>query len=229
MRSGSTLLAHILANNPEIAGAGEMHLRYQGESDLRNLVVETCQRLHKPVLTRRHIVDQINHDYIDNKVLLSQSVYKGIILIREPTGALKSTMKLFDWSETQAAEYYIDRMERLAEYGPCLAKRALLLEYNDLVENTKQTLGAVTTFLNLNMPLSSRYSVHRASHRSGDPSDNLRSGRIVRTPSHQFVLSPNIVSTATKAYRSCQEQLENTTHQLGDFIVSADSIAPQSA
>ena len=126
VRSGSTLLAHILANHPNFVGAGESHISYRTADDLPKLVLQTCKSLHRPILRETYVVDQINHPYVTNEVLVSGRVYKCIILIREPEATLKSIMKLLKCQEQEALDVYISRLETLTEYGVLLGKRALL-------------------------------------------------------------------------------------------------------
>ena len=52
MRSGSSLLAHILADNAEVAGAGESHITYQTPRDLPKLILRTCEVLHRPICAK---------------------------------------------------------------------------------------------------------------------------------------------------------------------------------
>ncbi|MGV2388843.1 MAG UNVERIFIED_CONTAM: sulfotransferase [Microcystis novacekii LVE1205-3] len=40
MRSGSSLLTHILNSNPEIIGFGETHLVYESEQDFKALMFQ---------------------------------------------------------------------------------------------------------------------------------------------------------------------------------------------
>ncbi|MDY7013544.1 MAG: sulfotransferase family protein, partial [Cyanobacteriota bacterium] len=40
MRSGSSLLTHILNSNPEIIGYGETHLQYSSEADFKRLMLK---------------------------------------------------------------------------------------------------------------------------------------------------------------------------------------------
>ena len=122
VRSGSTLLAHILANHPNFVRAGESHISYQTADDLPKLVLQTCISLHRPILRETYVVEQINHPYVTNEVLLSGRVYKCIILIREPEATLKSIMKLLKCQEREALDVYISRLEALGDREPAIRK-----------------------------------------------------------------------------------------------------------
>ena len=212
MRSGSTLLSHILASHPDIVGAGETHVTYRTPADLQNLLLKTCEFLHRPILRETYVIDQINHPFVSDDVLRSERLYKCIILLREPEATLKSMIKLGIWEEKQAVELYVSRLETLVHYGLLLGQRAFLVEYDDLVERTDQTLAALTGFLSLESPLNSDYTTHRMTGRVsgyGDPSGNIKLGRIVRTPAHDVTLSEKTVSTASRAFQECHGQLRD--------------------
>jgi hypothetical protein len=213
VRSGSTLLSHILASHPEFVGAGEMHISYQTPADLQKLVFKTCELLHRPFLRETYIVDQINHEYVSDDVLRSDQICKCIILIREPETALASMMNLRVWQEKQALDLYVNRLEALTRYGMLLRERALLVEYDDLIDHTDDTLTALTSFLDLELPLTSNYSTHRMTGKVpgfGDPSNNIKIGRVVRTPKHEITISNDTLIAAASAFRKCREQLLTT-------------------
>ena len=209
MRSGSTVLSHILASHPEFAGAGETHVKYRFATDLPELVLFTCQRLRKLSLKCQYVVDQINHDeYVSNEVLLSPSIHGCIILIRSPEATLKSLISLFGWTEQVALDSYLQRMGTLAKYGAILRDRALLVEYDDLVDDTKETLRALTEFLEVKQPFEPVYTTHSATGRYGDPSKNIVLGRVVRTPAHlQIEVGVGTVDRASAAFNECREKL----------------------
>ena len=219
MRSGSTLLAHILANHPDVVGAGEMHISYRTSADLPTLILKTCESLHRPILRETYVVDQINHDYVSDEVLLAKDVYRCIILLREPEATLKSMaalkrMNSASWHETQALKNYINRLETLTRYASILGQRALLVEYDGLVDHTEETLPALTKFLDLDPPLSPNYATHRMTGRVagiGDPSKNIKTGRVIRTPKHDIAISKETLMAATSAFHKCRDKLRAVT------------------
>lgn len=212
MRSGSTLLAHILANHPDFAGAGETHIAYRTSADLPTLVLKTCELLHRPILRTKNVVDQINHDYVANDVLTSNCIYRCIILIREPEETLKSMLSLSIWSEKEALNAYVKRLEELYQYGLLLRKKAFLLEYGELVEHSQKTLSALTLFLGLDVPLTPTYATHRMTRRTpgfGDPSSNIQAGQIIRTPKHNIAMAQDTLTEARLAFRKCRDRLRS--------------------
>lgn len=213
IRSGSTLLAHILASHPNFAGAGETHISYKTAADLPTLVSRTSAFLHRPILRKTYVVDQINHEYVSDDVLRSEQVCKCIILIRQPEATLKSMMNLFKCDERNALDRYTERLTSLTQYGSLLERRAMLVEYDGLVDRTDETLAALTRFFDLKSPLTSSYATHRMTARIpgvGDPSNNIKSGRVVRIPVHDAVtISDATLRSGEAAFRKCRERLHS--------------------
>lgn len=208
MRSGSTLLSHILANHPEFAGAAESHVTYKTPADLPNLAIVTCQRLRKLKLSATYVVDQINHDeYLTDETLSSPLIHKCVILIRPPEATLQSMISLFGCEEKIALDFYIDRLEALAKYGLILRERALLVEYGDLVDRTEETLATLTDFLGVTQPFKPDYAALRTTGRFGDPSRNIGVGRVIRTEPHKIDIGAEALSQASIAFRHCRERL----------------------
>lgn len=210
VRSGSTLLSHILAAHPDIVGAGETHIRYESAADLPKLALMTSELLHRPILRQNYIVDQINHSYVSDDVLLSERLYRSLILIRQPEDTLKSMVSLSVWGEQQALQLYMERLATLCRYGKLLKHRAFLVEYDDLVDNSETSLGNISHFLELRHPLEENYVTHRMTGRIpgyGDPSQNIKRGRIVRTSSHDVTISQKTLITANDAFAKTRAEL----------------------
>ena len=207
MRSGSTVLSHVLASHPDFVGAGEAHIAYQKPEDLRQLIARTCQLLRRLDLPGTHIVDQINHPRVSNEVLHSPIIKKSILLIREPKGTLRSLIATFGWDVATALGCYVGRLEQIRRYGEILRDRALLIEYEDLVNRTDDTLAALTGFFGLSTPFSASYATHTATQKVGDPSDNISAGRVVRTKTHEIEIEPATLVSASRAFFACREKL----------------------
>ena len=70
MRSGSSLLGGRFSLAIPMLSVPEKRISlYQTPADLPKLVLKTCELLHKPVLRKTYIVDQINHPYVSDEVL----------------------------------------------------------------------------------------------------------------------------------------------------------------
>jgi hypothetical protein len=208
MRSGSTLLSHILTSHHDFAGAGETHTIYRTPADLPNLVVTTCEILHKLQLSGTYVVDQINHDeFLTDEILSSPQIHRCIILIRTPEATLKSMMNLFGMQDRVALGYYVERLETLVRYSSHLRERALLVEYDDLVDRTQETLAALTQFFAVDPPFTNKYVKSKVTGKVGDPSQNILSGRIIRTQDHKESISAEVAEEAILAFRNCRREL----------------------
>ncbi len=217
MRSGSSLMAHILASHPDFIGVGETFCNYQTPNDFANLYITTCKILHKPILRRaRYIVDQINHNHlVRDEVLRSDVLHSAVIMIRAPQPTLASLMKLgedpknilFGFGEKESLAYYLSRLEWLGGIGQILGKRAVVLEYDNLVDRTDYTLAALTAFYGIDRPFRSQYVTHRATARLGDTSNNILAGRVIRTAVNRITINKESLAAAETAYSQCRERL----------------------
>ncbi len=204
-------LGHVrssLIGNMRLSSAHDIRMICQNVCEL---ILKTCELLHRPILSETFIVDQINHPYVTDEVLRSEEFYRCVILIREPQATLKSLINLLRCHEREALELYINRLESLTQYGLILGERALLVDYDDLVTHTDETLAALTQFLGLDSPLTPTYATHRMTGRVegfGDPSNNIRVGKIRRTPGHAVTISEDTRSAALRAYCKCRGHLQ---------------------
>lgn len=135
MRSGSSLLLHLLASHPDVLAMGERNRPYTTPADLDALVADA--RFHARSLVRpyRYAVDQINHarflpvfDVEGDRshvppILLNDRV-RPILLLREPAGALRSMISVlgrhYGTTAEEALRHYIDRLEDLGGYAEAL-------------------------------------------------------------------------------------------------------------
>ena len=85
MRSGSSLLTHILNSNPEIIGYGETHLDYESEKDFKALMFRVYWRLRDLNMNHTYLLDKVLHDhkFLNEDFLSSDKLYN--ILITSPT------------------------------------------------------------------------------------------------------------------------------------------------
>ena len=107
---------------------------------------------------KSHVVDQINHPYVTDEILRSGRLYRSIILIRDPEPTIKSTMNMLKCREQEALDVYIKRLDELTKCGALLGERAILVQYDDLVDRTEGTLATLTHFLALQSPLTPTYA-----------------------------------------------------------------------
>jgi hypothetical protein len=209
MRSGSTLLSHILASHPKFVHAGESYITYRTSADLPNLAIETCRRLRKIYLAAVYVTDKIVYDgFMTDEVLKSPLVHKCVIQIRSPESALQSMIDHYGWQEKLALDVYISRLDSLVRHGLILRDRALLIEYDDLVGRTERTLAKLTSFFGEPLPFEQNYKTNRMTGRLvGDNSINIWAGRIIRTQPHKIDISSAALVQASTAFCDSRRRL----------------------
>lgn len=217
MRSGSSLLAHVLASHPEIRGLGESWLRHENRATLRDLAVWVHAGLRKPFLTEAYVLDKILHDeLVGDDGVLGLPEITSIFLVRGAERSLKSLFSnrgkllgISDWES--AARYYERRLERLAAEARRIDDpgKMLFLTYESLVERPAAALDATTRFLGLRSPLVERYRVTSRTGTAGlgDFGDHIRSGTIVKTPAPAVDVPEDVLERGRAAHAACVREL----------------------
>lgn len=192
MRSGSSLLTHILNTNPEIAGYGENHLAYQSEKDLDRVVAKVMTRMKLHSIRESFFVDKVLHNHLEiSQHLLDSGQCQLIYLLREPTATLASMLCMthqvrnFHWDDySRASSYYIQRLHNIM----CLAmhskldNRAIFITHEQLIHSSQAVFNAIEKFLHLSTPLHEEYDILPTTGRPciGDPTKRIKAARILR-------------------------------------------------
>ncbi len=187
MRSRSSLLNHILISNPEIVGLGESNAMYTGTIKLLYMKIKTLLKQKVFFFKSFIYTDQINHNSKtpNAKILLKKSL-KIIILVRSPDATIRSLLKLTKdfykpWDVKKATDYYKNRIQYLIELKESLPpNRYMILNSEDLVENTESTLSEISRFLQLSTPLRSKYELFDFTGIHGDPDKNIKKGTVIK-------------------------------------------------
>jgi hypothetical protein len=189
MRSGSSLLTHILASNPEILGYGESMTRYSAPRDFDLLALKTSFMLRRFPLRKpeRYLLDKLLHNVLlapaDMEMLISHQV-RLIFLLRSPAESLASIVRSLSYTEEQAIQYYVDRLDILRQYAQCIPRGypAAALTYRQLVYETDSVSGLLRSVLDLRVPLSEQYKLLPTTGQRGigDFSANIKAGRVLR-------------------------------------------------
>lgn len=219
MRSGSTLLAHLLASHPEIIGYGETHIRYNSPKAFDDLVGDVLQTLGRPTAhgRERYVLDKLLHDHLlepDNVRLLAEAKARVVFLLREPRGSLMSMLKYLKMTEQNAALYYVTRLVTLERYAQALAPHALCaaLTYDQLLYRTDESLELLKGHLGLRHAPDENYRLLPTTGRQrvGDFSPNIFAGSIVRGGEEPDGprLPEGILASAGKVYEHCRAVLE---------------------
>ncbi|CAB9493547.1 sulfotransferase family protein [Alteromonas macleodii] len=199
MRSRSSLLSHILGSNEEIIGYSELSIKYKRAFSL----IDQKIALHQDGLkfdSSNILYDKILHKSYDFRRCsdIDKVSCNAIILVRQPVATVKSIVTMgrkrnnlkysdVDW----ACEYYSERLNSLAGFAKKLDK-FIYLNSDDIVDNTETTLTKLSKALNLKSPLSNEYSSFNKTgkEKSGDTSNNIKMGKIVRTAENSEVEIP---------------------------------------
>lgn len=217
MRSGSTLLLHLLLTHPEIIGCGERNACYRTQEDLDRLAVTARRGVRAWFKPFRYVVDQINHDrFTPWPELLGHPQLRLIFLIREPPLALASIVNLArdfyrGGSTAQATDYYVQRLNTLGRYAATCPHpdRATAVTYEDLVDRSQLTLERLQGFLDLETGFTEQYDLQPFTGRRGDPADKIRAGHIVRGPGPEPLEMPSVeLDRAWQAYHACRQAME---------------------
>ena len=223
MRSGSSLLTHILVSNPAVLGYGETMTRYADNRDFELLALKIQWVLRRFPLRgpERYLLDKLLHDVLlspDELELLVEHNVRLIFLLREPASSIASLIRSLEYSPEDAVRYYTLRLKRLEQ----LANRAppghpvFCLTYQDLLNDTGPTLERLRSFLALQMPLSEQYQILPTTGRRGigDFSSKIRAGRIVREPTQAVPVAELVPS---QWLHQAQETYHQTLSRLSRF------------
>lgn len=238
MRSGSSLLTHLLNANPEIIGYGETHLEYHQPQDIQSLLYRVYTRSqefrmpqHIGNLRMHHgyVMDKLlhNHKLGDWALLNSEHVYV-IFLVREPVRSLASLCDLKShWTASDSLSYYRDRLETLVKYAQFIndSSRSLLLTYEQLLNDTQNVLETLQCFLQTRTPFSEEYQVLKTTGQKGvgDSKGNIKAGKIVRTSRPLSTpIAEDLIAQGQQAYAQSMQALTAVCR----VVPVADSVAP---
>lgn len=189
MRSGSSLLSHILFSHPEVLGFGETQLPIRTPRDFDRLVAKVLRRRGRLLFCgqERYILDKSLHDSLlapEQANLLATERSRVVFLVRNPIEAIPSIIKLMAYTPQQAIDYYVGRLGTLVRYARIICERqpCLLVKHSELIYDTEASFAALQRFLRLQRPLSEQYKALDSTglFGVGDTSPTIRSGRIVR-------------------------------------------------
>jgi hypothetical protein len=215
MRSGSSLLTHILNANPEVAGFGENHAQYGSKEDLKSLIFRTAWKLRQFKLSEKYVLDKLLHDeLVVHQDLLRSKNIRFIFLVRRPQETLASIVKLFSnqkWTIEKATEYYIERLSMLVDYAKTVndPQRCLFISHEQLINQTDETFAALQDFLEVKHPFAEEYEILPTTGEKfvGDSSKKIKQGRIVRDSSSSrnkdIEIPSELLGSALQAFDQC--------------------------
>lgn len=221
MRSGSTLMQHVIAQPPCVLSAGETKIEYTGP--------EKLEALRKHLFTYENIsegdrnsrpwvyLEKCVHDrYLPAIPPIENPQMRFVFILRHPHPALTSLMKLKGWPYTESVEsahwYYTHRFASIIKLAEGIGEpeNAYFLSYEDFLENPEPHLAALTRFLGFKEPLKSVYPEQKwtAKLSLGDVSENIRSRKIVSYEKKPLIDMPDeLKASLEETYRTAQSEL----------------------
>lgn len=230
MRSGSTLLVHLLNSSRQIIGYGESKTLYNNTSAFDILLSKVALFFEKKRLSETYVMDKIVQDELFVQIdLLQRPDVRCIFLLRDATQSLPSItdmyIKIFpiyheNWTggEKEALEYYQTRLQKLTH----LAKEAsngnqpLVVTYDEIVNRPDDVFRLLHKTLGIENTFSDRYSLHKGTGVPvlGDFSEEIRTGRIQKSKrTLEQVVSPQLIERGEECY-------QQTLHELRKYCAS---------
>jgi hypothetical protein len=224
LRSGSTLLTHILNDSPHIEGIGETKTTYRSHRDLIRMIGKVRAMQWRYQMARdpnpRYILDKVVHTRLlppEHSGLLADERFRVIFLVREPAGAAASMVRMIpNMDGRRALEFYIHRIQTLAKTAADLAPRkaCFFLDHSQLVGCTRPVLDELQAYLELPEPLNEQYRVTSLTGRFGvgDKSPEIGAGRVLKpkqiSSRPEVDLPAELLARARLTYEQCVATLE---------------------
>lgn len=211
MRSGSSLLVHLLNSSDEILGYGETHLEFVGRGSLVDLHDHVRGEFEKHGKTvngsHRYVTDKILWPYVHDETLLRRAPLKIIVLVRSPEEALPSILSLdLEGIQTprEALQYYSKRLDRTARNLEIYDASFVLIRYEDLTGQTEVALQKISAYLRLEKPLKPEYDTMWSTGEKGvgDSSEQIEAGTVVSSrTTYEVDLPEELLGEAREQYR----------------------------
>ncbi len=219
MRSGSSLLTHLLISNPAIIGYGETHIQYSSEADFKRLIYQAYWQsqefrkfddLQNLKMNHQYILDKVLHGnkFLKEDFLTSENLYV-IFLVREPERTVASMLdQKPHWSEDDAVRYYNGRLVELERYSKIInsKERTLLLTHDQIINQSELVFQGLQNFLGTEVGFSEEYKILKTTgmRSVGDFKENIKSGRIVRKNRElNIVISPEAIHSTNYKFTQC--------------------------
>lgn len=212
MRTGSSLLVHILNSNPEILGYGETHLDYRGRRSLTQLHNHVCEQFerHTGLVDSNftYVMDKVLWPHIKNCSVLRVRPLKIVVIVRDPADALPSILsRNLDSIQTpqDVLDYYVRTIRRLSRELRVYGRPFVLLTYSNLVNNTEDELKKITDYLDLVTPLTAEYEQMWSTGERGigDSSKRIKQGRVSQDKtSYGIEIGHDVIEKARERYHA---------------------------
>jgi hypothetical protein len=222
MRSGSSLLLHLLVSNGSILGFGENHLHLWNDVDIDVLTGKVLYTLRSQSKNsgERYVIDKVLHgNYInlENQRISKNNDIFSIFLVREPVGSINSMIKWLGLTEEQAVDYYLDRLNSIRIHNKLVStyKSCVLLTYDQLLHQTTKTFRLLETFLSLDEALSETYQLLPSTGKAGigDSSPYILTGQIQRPTysNNESTLDKDVLTEVKETYETALRSMESVS------------------
>lgn len=228
MRSGSTLLQHLLTGEKDFLTAGETKIIYKTEDDLRQLVSKVFSYNNYLGFQRKTVIEKcVDNELIENFELVNYPKLKTIFLLRDPVSTISSLLRVkgFGYSESaeSASAYYLERVENMLTLASHVRdqSKAFFLSYEQLTENQDRTLGELSKFLGTKQPLKATYQLHKWTGVAGkgDITKNIQSGVIIKNKiKNNIDCSEKLRKELDDSYQNAKKTLEKICTSINDSI-----------
>ena len=194
MRSGSSLLAHLLCAQESVVGWGERNRPLGDRHDLARLAADIALRHRNPRLALpppmgpRWTLDVLNHDaLLPRPGLLERRDLRLVFLLREPRGCLTSMSRYlgrhYGWTAARCVTAYVGRLAHLARIAEGLGdearSRSVALAYEEILADPAAALRPVMGLLGSANPPRLRYPTQPWTGVFGDRSPPIHAGHVL--------------------------------------------------
>jgi len=215
MRSGSSLLVHILTSHRDIVGYGETHNVYTNPEDFVATAAKVYRYLRSMPGDEHYLLDKALHEYlIVRERVLEHPAVRVIFLVRRPDAALSSMVQNEVVSEGEEAhQHYVQQTEWMRRLSERLSPRRWThTTYTELIQRTGDLFSRLESFLDLSVPLSERYDTNRytGKRKIGDSGPHIEAGHIKRDIDRE--VDPRIqpyLRHADEAFEKCRDALRD--------------------
>ena len=214
MRTGSSLLVHILASHRNVVGYGETHNVYTRTADFGAAAANVYRSLRRLPGNEAYLLDKVLHKYqITRTEVLRHPSVRVIFMIRRPDTALSSMVcnEVVAGAE-DAYQHYVQQVEWVCRLSQNLsADQWTSTTYSELTQKSHSVLHRIESFLELSTPLSERYDTnrHTGTRGVGDSGPHIEAGHIKRNIDRDVDLRVRpYVKHARQQFKTCLQLLQ---------------------
>lgn len=213
MRTGSTLLVHILTSVSRLLGFGETHNVYSKPEDFGATTAMVCRRTGQIPKPQTIVLDKVLHRYqLPRATVLAHPSVRVIFMMRRPDHALSSMVQhVFSGDPVQAHAHYSEQIDWIKATANTLSpERWTYTTYTNLLQDTPAVFQRLERFLDLEEPLTESYQTTRFTGVSGigDPGDHIDTGYIKRDIDR--MVDPRVepfLDEAEARFTACQQTM----------------------